>query len=110
MAGFGTKAEELLQRLESETFENEADAVASLVEVTIALNVDISDEIRGSGDSLVAMGGISDKLKEIIKRLVALLKKIASEYGAFSYSIGVSLTGVELSVEWAGPKRDRLSS
>ena len=102
MAGFGT-AEATLGDLESSSFESEADAMAALTQAAIAVNQDIQ---QGSAEFAAEgfVGGLGDKLKKILERLFKFVKKIATEWGALSYSVGVSLTGVSISVEWAGPK------
>ena len=63
-----------------------------------------TDEIESAGSDAFVTDGVGDKLRERIRRLVALIKKVATEWGAIHYSIGVSLEGLSLSVEWAAPK------
>ena len=67
-------------------------------------DLDDNHEIESAGSDAFVTDGVGDKLREWIRRLVALIKKVATEWGAIHYSIGVSLEGLSLSVEWAGPK------
>ena len=98
MAGVDT--EMLLQQAEAAVFEDESEAMATLTSLAISIN----HELEAAGSDAFVTADVGDKLREWIRRLVALIKKIATEWGAIHYSIGVSLTGVSLSVEWAGPK------
>ena len=103
MADLVAESEMLLDGMDTSSFESEEDAAAALAEAALSVN----QAIASSSSDLSAqgfIGGIGDKLRKIIKKLVAFVKKVATEWGAISYSVGVSLTGVSVSVEWAGPK------
>ena len=69
-----------------------------------SLGISINHEIESAGSDAFTTAGIGDRLRDWIRRSVALIKKVATEWGAIHYSVGVSLTGLSLSVEWAGPK------
>ena len=69
-----------------------------------SLGISINHELESAGSDAFSTDDVGDRLREWIRRLVALIKKIATEWGAIHYSIGVSLTGLSMSVEWAGPK------
>lgn len=95
--------ERLLESMESGSSADPADAMAGVASLAIAIN----REIDGAQPQLATegfFGDIGEKIKKWIRRLVAIVKEIATKWGALSYSIGVSLTGVSVSVEWAGPK------
>jgi hypothetical protein len=92
--------EMLLQQAEAATFDDVGEAMATLT----SLGISINHEIESAGSDAFVTDGVGDKLREWIRRLVALIKKVATEWGAIHYSIGVSLEGLSLSVEWAGPK------
>jgi hypothetical protein len=79
-------------------FTDQVEAMTKLTTMVVAINSGLDSEVAASG------GGLSERLREWIRKLVALVKRIAEEFGAISYSIGVSLTGVTASIEWAGPQ------
>jgi len=95
-----TETEALLRLAEAATFKDEGEAMAALT----SLGISINHELESAGSDAFITTDVGDKLREWIRRLVALIKKIATEWGAIQYSIGVSLTGLSLSVEWSGPK------
>jgi hypothetical protein len=98
-----TETEMLLDTLETKTFADEADAMAELTTAAIAINYEI-EAAAAASTRAEFLGDLGDKIRKWIRKLVAIVKKIATEWGAISYSVGVSLTGVSVSVEWAGPK------
>jgi hypothetical protein len=93
----------LLDSLETKSFEDEADALAQLTTAALAINHQI-EAATADGVRTEFLGDPGDKIRKWIRKLVAIVKRVATEWGAISYSIGVSLTGVSVSVEWAGPK------
>jgi hypothetical protein len=104
MVSSPTGPEYTLTTLENKEYADVDDAMAALVTATVSVNRAIEeDTAQFAPEGFV--GDLGDKLREIIRRLAAFVKKIATQWGAISYSIGVSLTGVSVSVEWAGPKR-----
>jgi HEPN domain-containing protein len=93
--------EQLLQELESRRFADDVEAAAAMVQMAIETNLEIDRTLeRGNGTT---RGPEWERLLELIKKVLKFLKDIAKKYGAVSYSIGVSLTGLDMSVEWSGP-------
>jgi hypothetical protein len=95
------RVEALLQELGTRRFHDEADAAAALAELTIEVNWEIDRTLQSGGEP---RGPGWERIREIIRKVYEFLKRVANEYGAISYSIGVSLTGLSVSVEWRGPK------
>ena len=93
--------EQLLQELGSRRFADDVEAAAAMVQMAIETNLAIDRTLeRGNGTT---RGPEWERLLELIKKVLKFLKDIAQKYGAVSYSIGVSLTGLDMSVEWSGP-------
>jgi hypothetical protein len=90
-----------LGELERRSYTSVDDAATDMVELLIKTNLEIELTLRQAG----AAESPWDKLREYIRRAVEFIKKIAMDFGAISYSIGVSLTGLDASVEWSGPPK-----
>ncbi len=94
--------EQMLQELGSRRFEDDVEAAAAMVQISIAANLEIDEAIqRGTGTTREPDW---ERIRELIEKALKFLKEFAAKYGGFSYSIGVSLTGLAVSVEWRGPK------
>ena len=87
-----------MAQLEARAFTSVDEAAATMVELLVRTNREIEIEVREPGTT----GPGWERLREIIRKAVELIRKIAQEFGAVSYSIGVSMTGgLEASVEWS---------
>jgi hypothetical protein len=82
----------LLDELEGREFENEDDAFASIAVVAAAINE--------TWESLAAIER-QRRLREWLRRLHAVTRRAAEQFGALSFSITVSFPlGVSVSVTW----------
>ena len=79
-----------MAQLEARAFTSVDEAAATMVELLVRTNREIEIEVREPGTT----GPGWERLREIIRKALELIRKIAQEFrGAVSYLIGVSMTG-----------------
>jgi hypothetical protein len=87
--------EKWLAELETRSYGSVDEASTDMAELLVWANRQIEIELHGTSVP------DWDSLREIIRRALAFVRKVATEFGAAGYSIGVSIPpGLEASVEW----------
>lgn len=96
--------ESFLDELQQSDFKDVGDAMGGLTAAIAAVNTEITSMDVGT-EGFLALGGKGDRIRNWLKRLWALVKKIATQFGAISYSVSIGFpAGVSVDFEWAGPK------
>ena len=84
-----------LAGLETKSYESVDEAATDMAELLVRANQQIELEIHGESEPRW------DSLREIIRRALAFVRRVATEFGAAGYSIGVSIPpGLDASVNW----------
>ena len=86
-----------LADLETRSYGSVDEAATDMVELLVRANRRIELELSGSD----AAEPRWEWLREIIRKAVEFIRRIAKEFGAAGYSIGVSMpAGLNASVDW----------
>lgn len=102
-----TEQDARIETLTEQEFDTPGEALAAATEVSAIINSSIAAEQQRVGDvgTLSALGGdLGDKLRKWLDKLEQLVKKIAAQFGALSYSLTVGWPlGVSVTITWSPP-------
>lgn len=99
-------ADDLLAQAERSSYSHAGEALADLQLIVASLNQEFDAIVsrRGSVEWQV-QSETGDRLRQLLKRLVDLVTKIARDFGAISYSVECGFPkGFSASLSWKGPK------
>jgi len=98
--------EERIDALTAERYKTPGGATAAITEVTALINTEIAAYARSEPDETFAgFAGTAfgDRLRRWLDRLEHLVREMAKEFAALSYTLTVSWPlGVSVSVTWPG--------
>lgn len=109
MASFGgSNLDDVLASAE-ENFRNVEDPhqkLAVVMAAAIDFNAVLASQQRGTSliTSSMIMGGLTDKLRKAIDKFTEMLTEICHLTEAISFSIGVSVTGLSIAVNFSSPQ------
>jgi hypothetical protein len=104
-----TEADQRLDDLAAGSYADEGDALAAITEAISIINGEITaQQARATLPDAEGLAGIGDVIRKWIEKLARMVKAIADQFAAMSYTIGVSWpAGVSVSITWtpkpAGP-------
>jgi len=95
------EADARIEALAAQEYETPGAALAAVTEATAIINNQIKAEQERSPGTESFAGDFGDRLRRLLEKLEAMLKKIAKQFAAMSYSITVSWQmGVSVTVTW----------
>jgi hypothetical protein len=87
-----------LETLEGRDWHSASEALAAIAEVTASINGHIAASTQLQG---VTADAVPDRLEHWIDKLSRVAAEVARAFGAFTYSVGVSVPGgVSVSISW----------
>lgn len=110
MASFGgSNFDDILASAE-ENFRNVEDPhqkLAVVMATAIDFNAELASQQRGTSSMII--GGLTDKLRKAIDKFTEMLIGICRLTEAISFSIGISVTGLSIAVNFSSPQSDSMS-
>ena len=100
-----SEADAQLDSVTGRSYESEGDALAAIAEATAIINREIEAEYARAGAPGAegfARGDFGERLRKWIEKLSQLVKQVAKQFAALSYSITVSVPlGVSVTIGWS---------
>jgi hypothetical protein len=99
-------ADERIELLTSGSYDDQGQALAAMTEVVSIVNMELQAESARApqpGAEEFFGGAAGDRIRQWIEKLARMLKKIAEQFEAMSYTITVGVAwppGVSVSVTW----------